>query len=381
MLFNYFILSGILCLAYLILLGIIFRYWKLTSFFKPSASDQPVTRVSVIIAARNEESHILECVHSILNQNYPSHLYELIVVDDQSEDSTPDILEDIKDSRLRIMRLGVYRRTTIQGSKKKAVAYGVNHASGDLILTTDADCLLPPDWISLHAAEFVESGRSLRIAPVKTHAGHGWLSVFQELDFMNTFLIQAGGIRSGLFQLGSAANLSFTKSSFLQADPYSNNQHIASGDDLFLIRKLHKQDPESISVLKSTDSTVLTQPVSSVSQLFSQRLRWAGKLKRAGSPGLMFTSSLVWLCKTNLIASPLVALLSGSREYLWLSLGFLLVHFLMDFVFLWEASGFFKRRKLLWYFFPMEILFIIYLLFLGLISWLPVSLEWKDRKI
>lgn len=383
MLLNYFIFTGTLSLAYLVLLGIIFRQWRLIPSFKPADSEKkPSTRVSVVVAARNEEEHILECVTSILNQNYPSGLFELIVVDDQSEDQPPDILEEIKDSRLRIMRLGVYRRTTIQGSKKKAIAYGVNHASGELILTTDADCVVPADWIRLHVAAYENKpGQDLIIGPVKTRSGKGWLSVFQELDFMNTFLLQAGGLHARLFQLGSAANMAFTRSSFLESDPYANNQHIASGDDVFLIRKIHKMNPAGISVLKSADSIVQTQPVSSLSDFFSQRLRWSGKLKRAGSPGLMFTSALVWLCKASLIASPILALVYGSREFLLVSLGLIAFHLILDFAMLWEACRFFSRRKLLWYFLPMELIYFLYLLLLGIMSWLPVSLEWKDRKI
>ena len=148
-----------------------------------------------------------------------------------------------------------------------------------------------------------------------------------------------------------------------------------------LIRKIHKMNPAGISVLKSADSIVQTQPVSSLSDFFSQRLRWSCKLKRAGSPGLMFTSALVWLCKASLIASPILALVYGSREFLLVSLVLIAFHLILDFAMLWEACRFFSRRKLLWYFLPMELIYFLYLLLLGIMSWLPVSLEWKDRKI
>lgn len=75
--------------------------------------------VTILIAARNEEDSILACIQSCLNQNYPPNKLEVIVVDDQSEDDTNELLESIEDPRFVHMRLGVYKRTTIKGSKKK----------------------------------------------------------------------------------------------------------------------------------------------------------------------------------------------------------------------------------------------------------------------
>jgi len=124
--------------------------------------------VTILIAARNEEECIMDCVQSCLNQNYPASKLEVIVVDDQSEDDTYDLLESISDPRFVRMRLGVYKRTTIKGSKKKAIAYGVNHAKGELIFTTDADCIANPDWIQSMIPFFNDPKVKLVSGPVKS---------------------------------------------------------------------------------------------------------------------------------------------------------------------------------------------------------------------
>lgn len=340
----------------------------------------PNTKVSVIIAARNEENSIKASAESILLQNYPNSLLELIVVDDQSEDQTPEILEEIKDPRLKIMRLGVYRRTTIRGSKKKAIAYGVNHANGDLIITTDADCLTNPNWIKSIVYHFEHHPQNVILGPVITKPQNSYLGKFQEFDFMLNSIIQASASSLNLFYLGSGANLAYSKKQFIELDPYSDNQHVASGDDVYLIHKFSKSLPKSIHFLKSTDSIVITSIETGFKNFWSQRLRWAGKLKLAGPSPILFFASLVWLSKLFILVVPFLFILFFPSG-IYLAILSIIIHLIVDFLFVYEACKFYNRKKLLWLFLPMEFTYIFYMLSLGMVSWLPVKLSWKDRKI
>lgn len=370
-----------LSFIYIILSLIFLVHWRKQKEFIIDSAFIPSTKVSVIVPARNEEESIQQCTNSILAQNYPFDLIELIVVDDQSDDATPEILENIKDQRLRVMRLGVYKRTTITGSKKKAISYGISHATGHLMITTDADCIHGEDWLRTIVAYYEKFKPKLIVAPVLVKKEKTLLNLFQDMDFVNSFMVHLVGIHSGMFYLGSGANLAYEKSVFQETDPYDNNQHIASGDDLFLIQKVKKIYPGKVYALKSNQASVQTSAIRTVRALLSQRLRWAGKMKSASSFNMLLVSSFVWVFRLSLPAFTLLALMLELPIYIYAGLGMLFLHFLMDFILIRQSSMFFKRGYLLKWILPLELLYTIYFLVLGLLSWFPISLEWKDRKI
>lgn len=377
----FFISVAFLTFIYLILCFVFLVYWRNQKEFNLDPSFVPTTKVSVIVPVRNEEDSIQRCTESILKQNYPTHLFELIVVDDQSDDNTPQILENIKDQRLRVMRLGVYKRTTITGSKKKAIAYGISHASGDLMITTDADCIHGENWIQTIVACYQKFKPKLIVAPVLIQKEKTLLNLFQDADFINSFMVHLAGIRSGLFYLGSGANLAYEKSVFLETDPYDNNQHIASGDDLFLIQKVKEKYSGKIYPLKAIEATVQTIGATSVRGFFSQRLRWAGKLKNSSSFNMLLVSSFIWLFRIGLLTFTLITLVLEEYIYFYSGLGLLFIHFLLDLILIHQSSSFFKRGYILKWILPIEVMYTMYFFVLGLLSWLPIKLEWKDRKI
>ncbi|MBK7879364.1 MAG: glycosyltransferase [Saprospiraceae bacterium] len=377
----FFISVAFLTFIYLILCFVFLVYWRNQKEFNLDPSFVPTTKVSVIVPVRNEEDSLQQCTESILKQNYPTHLFELIVVDDQSDDNTPQILENIKDQRLRVMRLGVYKRTTITGSKKKAIAYGISHASGDLMITTDADCIHGENWIQTIVACYQEFKPKLIVAPVLIQKEKTLLNLFQDADFINSFMVHLAGIRSGLFYLGSGANLAYEKSVFLETDPYANNQYIASGDDLFLIQKVKEKYSGKIYPLKAIEATVQTIGATSVRSFFSQRLRWAGKLKNSSSFNMLLVSSFIWVFRIGLLTFTLITLVLEEYTYFYSVLGLLFIHFLLDFILIHQSSSFFKRGYILKWILPIEVMYTIYFFVLGLLSWLPIKLEWKDRKI
>lgn len=377
----FFISVAFLTFIYLILCFVFLVYWRNQKEFNLDPSFVPTTKVSVIVPVRNEEDSIQRCTESILKQNYPTHLFELIVVDDQSDDNTPQILENIKDQRLRVMRLGVYKRTTITGSKKKAIAYGISHASGDLMITTDADCIHGENWIQTIVACNQKFKPKLIVAPVLIQKEKTLLNLFQDADFINSFMVHLAGIRSGLFYLGSGANLAYEKSVFLETDPYDNNQHIASGDDLFLIQKVKEKYSGKIYPLKAIEATVQTIGATSVKSFFSQRLRWAGKLKNSSSFNMLLVSSFIWLFRIGLLTFTLITLVLEEYIYFYSGLGLLFIHFLLDLILIHQSSSFFKRGYILKWILPIEVMYTMYFFVLGLLSWLPIKLEWKDRKI
>jgi cellulose synthase/poly-beta-1,6-N-acetylglucosamine synthase-like glycosyltransferase len=335
--------------------------------------------VTILIAARNEEDSILACIQSCLNQNYPPNKLEVIVVDDQSEDDTYDLLESIEDPRFVHMRLGVYKRTTIKGSKKKAIAYGVNHAKGELIFTTDADCLVAPDWIQSMIPFFNDPKVKLVSGPVKITNRSSLIARFQALDFSANGLVNAAGIKSGLHYLCSGANLAYRKQVFLEHNVYEDNYHIASGDDIFLLEKIKSVYPDGIVFSKLANSIVETQAVSNWTDLIKQRLRWAGKMRHITDWNLKWIPALIWIQRILLLSFLVVAISLGSVNYILASITAIMLQLLLDFLLQYDACRFYKISKWQIWFIVLEPLHTIYFILLGIASWLPVSIEWKGR--
>lgn len=368
-------------LVYLVIFSILIVHWKKTKEFHCPLEYHPQTKVSVIIPIRNEADHILNCLNSLINQDYPEGLFEIIVVDDQSYDETPDILEAFDHPNFKCMRLGVEKRTTIEGSKKKAISYGVSHANGDLIITTDGDCILPIQWIKTIVAYYEETKAKLIVGPVALYSNKGLFQIFQSLDFMSSFLVQTAGISSRLFYLCSGANLAYEKKAFLEANPYETNLHIPSGDDIFLIQRFQKLYRGQIKVIKSTAAICSTKPEGSIGQFMSQRLRWATKMKLSSGGVSLLIASLIWAQKILPWAILFIAIYFKNQNLILLSISTLMLGFILDFILLYSATKFFNKTNNLWWFLPVEIIHSIYYFSLGILSWFPISLEWKDRKI
>lgn len=375
------ILTFLFFSLYIFLSFFLLRHWRKINSFVVDKGYIPTTRISVIIPVRNEANYIQSCIQSIIDQDYPTEMYEIIVVDDQSFDETADILEKIKNPLLKVMRLGVGKKTTIEGSKKKAIAYGVSHANGDLIVTTDGDCVLPSAWLKNIAALYEKTKAKLIVSPVLIAPEKGLLHAFTQLDSMSTFFNQASGISSKLFYLCSGANLAYEKQAFMDSNPYESNIQIASGDDVFLIDTFRKKYPGEIQILKSNDAICLTIGPSNFKQLFKQRLRWASKMKNISDKKPIIVAAIVWLNRFLPWALLVFALFAYSTFLINISLGIIIATSLVDYYILYHSALFFGNKPILKWYIPSEFIFSAYFLILGVVGSLPLSLEWKDRKI
>ncbi len=366
---------------YILLIIYLIYQWNRISFPELVKSSVTEPSVSIVISARNEEEHIIQCIQSCLNQNYPAHLLEIIVVDDQSEDNTYELVEAIEDSRLVLMRLGVYRRTTIKGSKKKALAYGINHAKGDIICTTDADCIVPQNWVKNLVAYFADPRIKLVTAPVKVVETRGFINRFQSLDFSGNGLVNAAGIHAKQFYLANAANLAYRKEVFLEDDAFENNYNIASGDDVFLVEKIRKTYPDGICFAKSKEVIVETQAMTSWSSFINQRLRWAGKMGIVKDFNLKALPAFVWLQRVLVYALFYAGIYYSDVNVLMISFSCLILQWLLDFILQMDACRFYNIKKWEFWFIPVEFLHSIYFILLGILSWLPIATDWKGRKV
>lgn len=363
-----------------IMLVYLFGWKKMAEFQLNSLS--PKTTFSIIIPARNETENIGNCIESILSNNYPRELFEIIVVDDFSEDDTASFVEKNFKNSIKLIRLAefVSDRNSINSFKKKAIEIGISNSRNELILTTDADCLCPTNWLELIDQFHQQQSFKMLAAPVNFHKENNTLERFQSLDFMGLMGITGAGISGRWQRMANGANLCFPRKTFSEIGGFAGIDHLASGDDMLLMQKMAARWPDGIFFLKNPLAAVLTRAKPDWRGFFSQRLRWASK--SAIYPEWRVTAVLagVFLFCLNLMV--LAALLPFfSQKLAGLLFVELAVKAFFDFLFLQTMARFFHREDLLRAFWPSFFLHIFYIVIVGSASQFVKKYAWKGRVV
>ncbi|MEP6616917.1 MAG: glycosyltransferase [Ginsengibacter sp.] len=335
------------------------------------------TFVSVIIAARNEEKNISACLESIVAQNYLKVKYEVIVVDDHSTDQTASLVRSFKNN-IRLISLEAKGSGIINSYKKRAIETGIAAAKGDLIITTDADCIAPRSWLKNMVYFFEEFNPAFIAAPVAYYGETNFLQIFQSLDFMTMQGITCAAVYKNFHTMCNGANLAYPKQNFYQVGGFSGIDHIASGDDMLLMHKIAAEFPGKIFFLKSQGAIVLTKPAASMSEFFQQRIRWASKAGKYADKRITTVLLLVYLL--NLWILLLFIFSCFYHTFLIWLIGLLAGKILVELFFLVPVAIFFGKQKLLWWFplaQPFHILYIVVAGWLGKFG----SYRWKERKV
>lgn len=332
--------------------------------------------ISIVISARNEAANIAECLSQITKQNFPKNGFELILIDDASEDTTYNIAHKIlEQSGLKYV---IIKQTEHQG-KKKNLALAINKSNGSIIVTSDADVVYRhSNWLLTISNYFKNYSPNMLIMPIDYNTQPGILETFQIIENIALTGITAGysGIQKPFMCNG--ANLAFKKSAYELVSGYNSHIHISSGEDVFLMEEIKKINPTSVHYALLRELIVKTNPLYHIKDLFNQRIRWASKAKY-NSNNLNLFAGFIILSANLLFLALFVAILKKSVIIPYLSI-FVLAKFVFDFLLLFLASDFLGRKKNIWWLFPFECIYWIYALLIGTCS-LFLKPHWKEKKI
>ncbi len=384
-----FLLIAILLTVLYVLLIISYRFtFTAIPFYQIPNSQIPTTSISVIIPARNEEHNIESCLQSILQNNYPTHLLEIIVVDDHSTDGTAEMVKKYASQNVKIISLSDHVSTKINSYKKKAIEIAVAQASGTLIITTDADCIVPTKWLQTIAGFYEEKKPAFIAAPVTIDCGWSFIQIFQSLDFMTLQGITAAVVNKKKMTMCNGANMAYERAAFYEVGGFSGIDNIASGDDMLLMHKIYKQYPDRVMFLKSTNAIVKTAPVKTIKEFFNQRIRWASKADKYDDKRILPVLVLVYLYNVIMLLLPIIGLLNNDQYLMfnvessmlgawkWL----LLLKIVAELSFLFPVANFFGKKDMLWFFPLLQPFHICYTIIAG---WLGKfgKYSWKERNV
>jgi cellulose synthase/poly-beta-1,6-N-acetylglucosamine synthase-like glycosyltransferase len=302
-------------------LGLILYYRYLFLKLKPYKPQQgkPVTKFSVIIPARNEEDTIEACVNSIYKQNYPSELFEVVVIDDHSSDNTSSRVQDLQQrySSLKLIRLAdEVKGRLLNAYKKKAIETAIPQTNGDWIITTDADCHVTDQWLKAYDGFIQQKDLALVAGPVKFINNGSIVSVFQCLDFLSLQGVTAAAVSANKHSMCNGANLAYKKQAFIEVNGFRGIDSLASGDDMLLMHKIKTKFPGKMGYLFSREAIVSTTPMPDWISFFNQRIRWASKAESYDDKSIFWVLVIVYIYNVMLCALPVLAF--WDIFYLWL---------------------------------------------------------------
>lgn len=374
------ILASVLATAYFILILLYSWKWNRISQFRIPNGFTPATRLSVIIPARNEEEHISRCLDSLIGQHYPSNLLEIIVVDDDSSDRTASIVRSYSQTWIKIIPSASDRDShpSAVAYKKTAIATGIRHATGTLMVCTDADCTFHPDWLLTLAAFYQNNHPAFIAAPVCLDNRPSPLEIFQALDFLSLQGITAASVASRFHMMCNGANLAYEKDIFMKTGGFEGIDQIASGDDMLLMQKIYRLFPDRVMYCLSQEATVHTRPAQGLVEFLNQRIRWASKATVYTDSKIKAVLLLVYLFNVAMLALLMMSVFN--QQYRNLTLGMVLVKTAAELYFLIPVAGFFRKTSWLVWFLPAQPFHILYTVIAGLFGQ-SGRYTWKGRRV
>lgn len=382
---TYIIISFILFVLYALLMVVYRIGWNGQEEINLPENFIPTVKITVVIPARNEADNIEACIQSILNNQYSPSLLEIIIADDFSTDDTAiiagNLLEQHKAGFVLSLSQHISSAERLNSYKKKALELAIAAASGELIVTTDADCIVPEKWLQHLAYAFQQNDAQFIAAPVSfTPAVDGGLLLyfFQSLDFMTMQGITAASARLKLGNMCNGANLAFSKKAFNEVGGYKGIDHIASGDDMMLMYKISKKYPTQLVYLKQRAAIVNTPVQPTWRSFLNQRIRWSSKADKYDDKKLTWILALVYFFNLNFPVLIIASLFDG--RYFFVAWSLIVGKTLVELIFLHPVAKFYGKQQELMYFpllQPLHILYVISAGFLGKFG----TYQWKGRTV
>jgi cellulose synthase/poly-beta-1,6-N-acetylglucosamine synthase-like glycosyltransferase len=325
--------------------------------------------VSIIIAARNEEENIRQCLDSMIGLSYPSDLLEIIIVDDRSTDDTAAIVREYTDRHSHLRCLTASPGTGNLHGKTNAVAQGIEASSGEILIFTDADCAVPVRWVEETAKYYADPSVGI-VAGFTALKTRRWFEAIQALDWFVLFSVAAATVRLKYPVTAVGNNLSVQRAAYDKVGGYRTIPFSVTEDYALFHAITRNTDYRAVFPIDPS-TLVESEPCKDWKELYRQKKRWF-----TGGRGMDMKSLLVFaipygmnlLLFANLLFAPslliLVAFVIKTTVDLFLAL---------------PSISAFRQGRLLRYFLIFEVYYIAYVLLFPLVVLVGRKVIWKER--
>ncbi len=342
MILGFFILFALYfyCIVFMVL------GFKKVRFFSTNEI-KPGTHFSIVIPFRNEAENLPNILETIDKLNYPAEMFEILFVNDVSEDTSEEIiLHAIEKSRFSIKLL--QNKRTSNSPKKDAISEAIKNSQFEWIVTTDSDCELPKNWLKTLDA-FIQNNNPVMVCgPVIYKSNGSFIENFQQLDGFSLQAVTMGSFGLNNPLLCNGANLAYQKNAFIQVNGFSGNDHIASGDDIFLLEKMKKAFSKQVKFIKSKEAIVSTKPQKDWKSVINQRIRWVSKTSKQENGVSILLGILVLLVSFSILAFPFFMVFNPENIGFYIFLTSFKI--IVDYIFVHQPAILFDKKTAFWKF-------------------------------
>lgn len=336
-------------------------------------------RFSVVIAARNEQETIEACLHSILDQSISPERYQVIVVDDRSQDATAERVHAIARHHGNVKLVQVTEPNPKVGPKKNAVLQGITSAGNEIIVFTDADCRVPRRWLETIDRWFSEyTGLVQGITAYQRAKGMSPLFWgLQSLDFLSHGVVAAGAIGAKVPLNSNANNLAIRRDAFEDIGGYGESSKVVAGDDDILLQRIWKHGKWRVRFMADPEAAVETLPTPNVAGVINQRMKWGSITVHYGPRQVALLGGIfAFYCAT------VAALLSGifSPALLATGAGMLALKLLGETLLLFPGTRLFGKAALRRYTIPASLIQLPVVI-LAVVAGVFGSFGWKGESL
>ncbi|MBQ2906328.1 MAG: glycosyltransferase [Bacteroidales bacterium] len=341
-----------------------------------SINKNNLVKVSVLIAARNEEKNIEKLLESLKKQSFPKELFEVIIVNDHSIDNTDEIINDFinKNKELDVKLLKAEKT-----GKKHAISQALHTAINELVIVTDADCVLNDLWIESIVGFYQEEKCKMILAPVLLSPAENLFEKMQVLEHLSLIGSTAGSASIGFPVMCNGANMAYERKAALEVEKFRKDFDIPSGDDMFLLEQFVKcYGHNNVKFLLSKSAVVKTKTCKTIKDFFRQRRRWVSKTKSYTSWKVIVTALIVLFFNLSIISLLVSAFFVPALWSIYILLT--LLKFFIDFPLLKNITNFMNQGSLLKWVLPLEIIYPFYVVFTALSGTIFTKLKSENGK-
>lgn len=332
---------------------------------------------SVIVPFRNEGKNLVKCISSLLQQEFDRKRFEIILVDDNSTDNYIEHIKDyLSNPSIKLIKLE-------SGSgKKKAIERGIQSSKNEIIVTTDADCFHSKYWLKSLIESF-DDKTGFVAGKVVYSDTKNFFEEIQKIEFASLVSIGAAFIGNNIPLLANGASCAYRKELFLKVGGFKDNLRFASGDEEFLMQKIHFETNYKVKFCALDQSVAFTEPISRVGKFINQRKRWVSKVPFYRNKILLPILAILYLFYLTTLISLFISFFYKPVAYSLIQV--FVSKSMIDLVFMLKGYSLLELSKnksnifrLLILFPVAEVFHLFYISIVPILSYLT-GFQWKER--
>ena len=329
--------------------------------------------VSIIIPARNEAKNIKACIQSVIQSDARNINYEILLIDDHSEDETSELV------KREFPNVNILKLDATQG-KKAAIDLGISKAVSDHCIIIDADVIVSSSWLTSHCTIWKDEKPWFVAGPVLCSYKENLLSAFQIMDYLALAQTIANGIKRRTYHIANGANMAISKKIYEEIGGIKDHAHVASGDDMFLIKKVAGLDPLRVSYLKDPEAVAYTLPEESWLDFLRQRKRWSTKTKALPKDDSYRIQTFIFGIHLLIILNFIFIPLTGGTSF-FTGIFMLFIKGCIDFLFLSKIGRYFSIKRPFKLFIPALLIYFPYIFYMAFHAVKGGNYQWKGRSV